>query len=84
MRAMKIQLLFFAAAREAVGHGTEEIEVGPRASVQQVLEVLSQRHPKLAPLRDSLRLAVNEDFVGAAHLLEEGDRLALLPPVSGG
>jgi MoaE-MoaD fusion protein len=32
----------------------------------------------------SLRLAVNDEFVTGQTLLREGDRLALLPPVSGG
>ena len=34
--------------------------------------------------RSSLRFAVNENFVDAGHVLLPGDRLALLPPVSGG
>ena len=81
---MKVSLLFFAAAREAVGREADAIEVPPNASVQEVLQSLLQRHAALAPLRGSLRVAVNEAFVDEDHVLHDGDRLALLPPVSGG
>jgi len=81
---MKIQVLFFAAARDAAGRETDTIDVPSQSSVRQVLDALWQRHPGLAPLRETLRVAVNEDFVAADHVVGEGDRLALLPPMSGG
>jgi molybdopterin converting factor subunit 1 len=84
MREMKLEVLAFASARDAVGHGALTIEVPDGASVAHVVELLLERHAALRPVRDSMRFAVNEEFVGADHSLREGDRLALLPPVSGG
>lgn len=81
---MKIHLLYFAAAREAVGRAEDVLDVPPAARVQQVLEDLMQHHPALVPFQETLRVAVNEDFVDTARVLREGDRLALIPPVSGG
>jgi molybdopterin converting factor subunit 1 len=81
---MKIHVLLFAAARDAVGEASLEMEIPPQSAVGQVLEELWRRYPALAPLRGALRLAVNEDFVESDHVLDEGDQVALLPPVSGG
>lgn len=81
---MRIHLLYFAAAREAVGREADVLEVPAAARVRQVLEGLMRRHPALVPFQETLRVAVNEDFVDTERVLHEGDRLALIPPVSGG
>ncbi len=33
---------------------------------------------------ENFRVAVNDEFTEWSHLLETGDRIALLPPMSGG
>ncbi len=33
---------------------------------------------------ENFRVAVNDEFTEWSHLLEPGDRIALLPPMSGG
>jgi molybdopterin converting factor subunit 1 len=81
---MLVEVLFFASAREAAGDATATVEVPEGSSVGRVLAHLLERHPALRPARNSLRFAVNEDFVDADHVLRSGDRLALLPPLSGG
>lgn len=81
---MKIETLFFASARDAVGAPRRTLEVDVGTRVGDVFELLVRAHPGLAPVRPSLRFAVNEDFVNDEHVLAEGDCLALLPPVSGG
>jgi len=81
---MRIEVLLFASAREAVGTAQRTMEVPEGAAVSRVLDLLLEQHPELVPARRSLRFAVNEDFVDAAAALHDGDRLALLPPVSGG
>ncbi len=81
---MRVEILFFAAARDGAGTSTGQLELPEGASVHAALALLVQRHAALAGLRASLRLAVNEEFVQEAAVLHDGDRLALLPPVSGG
>jgi molybdopterin converting factor small subunit len=44
---------------------------------------LSAAHP-LGLAQSALRVAVNDEFVPWDHPLRNGDRVALLPPMSGG
>jgi sulfur-carrier protein len=84
MRTMQIEVLLFGPARDAVGASRALLEVPEGAAVARAVELLLVRHPALVPARSSLRYAVNESFVDAAAPLRAGDRLAVLPPVSGG
>lgn len=44
---------------------------------------LNERHA-LGLSQTALRVAVNDEFVSWHHPLRDGDRIALLPPMSGG
>jgi molybdopterin synthase catalytic subunit len=81
---MTIRILYFAVVRERLGTSEEELAVQPGSTVAQLLHELARRHPALADLRATLRLAVNEEFARDDRVLEEGDVVALIPPVSGG
>jgi len=49
---------------------------------------LSEQFPKLAPLmqdEDSITLAVNEEYIAPEGVaLQNGDTVAIIPPISGG
>ena len=81
---MRIQVLYFAVFRERVGSTDEELELPPAATVADAITVLGARHASITQLRGRFRVAVNQDFVDEAHVLAEGDELALIPPVAGG
>jgi molybdopterin converting factor subunit 1 len=81
---VRIQVLHFAAAREAAGCASEALELPEGSTVADARSALGERHPRLRPAFGSLRFAVGERFAGADDPLETGDVLALIPPVSGG
>ena len=81
---MWVEVLFFAAARDAAGQPAARLEVPDGTSVRRALELLGSRYPDLRALTPSLRLAVNEEFAATELVLRDGDCLALIPPVSGG
>jgi molybdopterin synthase sulfur carrier subunit len=82
---MTIVVLYFAALRELLGKSEETIsDVPGPLSVHGFAEYLGQRHPALGPRLASVRFAVNESFVNATDAIEDGDTVALIPPVSGG
>ena len=81
---MRIKLRFFASLRERLGRSEETCEVPAGATVGTVWELLKREHPELAAVERSLAFAVAQEYVDKAHLLQDNDELAFIPPVSGG
>lgn len=81
---MKIRLLAFATAADAVGDRELELELAPGATVSAVLDRLEQEAPAFAKIRNRLAVAVNGKLVEPDTALADLDEVALLPPVSGG
>lgn len=81
---IKITALLFGQAREFAGASSLDLEVEEPATVQSAFAVIKALHPKLAQMERSLLFAVNEDYASPSDTLSAGDRLAILPPVSGG
>jgi molybdopterin converting factor subunit 1 len=84
VNSITITSLLFGQAREWAGASTLELEIETPATVQSAFAVLKLRHPRLAEMERSLLFAVNEEYASPSHPLSNGDRLAVLPPVSGG
>ena len=82
---MKVQVHYYAAARELAGcnHGTFEF-AGPSLAQTELRQAISERHPAIAAFLSRMRLAVNGDFVDETRPITDGDRIDLLPPVAGG
>lgn len=76
--------MVFAWARDAVGSGELQLDLPDGATVAEVMRRLSEDHPRLAERSDALTVAVNQEFVGSEHAVQEGDEVALIPPISGG
>src|SRR5262245_21285952 len=79
-----VKLLLFGQAREMVGKSTLDLELDAPATVASVFSSLKSRNDKLARMERSLLFAVNEEYADRSRLLADGDRVAILPPVSGG
>jgi molybdopterin synthase catalytic subunit/molybdopterin converting factor small subunit len=74
---VKIRVRLFAGLRERAGWSEREVEDVTR--VDDVWPVLG-----LGPEPDGLLYAVNKEYARREHELEEGDEVAVIPPVSGG
>jgi len=80
-----ITLLYFAAIREIVGRAEETLHVPPEATTIGGLAAhLERTVPLLEGRLGAVRWAKNETFVDFDAPLEEGDVVALIPPVAGG
>jgi molybdopterin synthase catalytic subunit len=82
--AIHLRIRLFAIQRELAG--TREVTVslpGP-ATVADAWDALVTAHPVLAPGRGSVRFARNGSYAGAETAIEDGDEIAVIPPVSGG
>ncbi|MGH9391551.1 MAG: molybdopterin converting factor subunit 1, partial [Vicinamibacteria bacterium] len=81
---MDVKIRFFASYREATGLRETTADLRPGSTLGQLLEHLLGTYPGLRAHRESMLLAVNEEFSDPSTRLEAGDEVALLPPVSGG
>lgn len=85
---MKVKVIFLASLRDAVGTGTETVELaGDAASVAQVREALIAKGEAWAHAFRNLkriRAAVNQELAGDDAVVKEGDEVAFFPPVTGG
>jgi len=77
-------VLFFATARTATGLDREDLPVSGALSEGELWEKLITRHPALAEIRTSTRLACNGVYAEAGSVFSDADEVALIPPVSGG
>ena len=84
MTATKTRVLYFAGARDAAGTVSELIELTGPVTVGALLERITAMHPKLGPLRPSIRVAVNHEIVLESSKLAGGEEVGILPPVAGG
>jgi len=78
-----VTVLFFGAARDAVGQNELELSLNAE-SAGGALQELLEKFPALKKFGRSLLFAVNQEYAVADRPLNEGDELALFPPVSGG
>jgi MoaE-MoaD fusion protein len=81
---VNITVRLFASYREAVGRASVEVSLAEGDGGEALWRVLVDRFPKLAALPAPAGYAVNDEYVNGLHPLSEADRIALIPPVSGG
>lgn len=82
---MEIRVHYYAAARELAGCDSSTFEFPkPHASQDELRHAVSARFPALRAYLERMRLAVNGDFVDSSQVLQDGDRVDVLPPVAGG
>ena len=79
-----IEVLLFAALREAAGRDRLAIALPPDATPADVRRAAAAANPALAPLLGMCRVAADERFLAEGEAIGDAREIALLPPVSGG
>lgn len=84
MTMASVTVRLFARLAELAGARTMDVDLGEGLNAGDVFALLARQHPGIADLEASVMYAVNRDYVERDHPLQDGDELALIPPVSGG
>ncbi|ANV84953.1 molybdopterin synthase sulfur carrier subunit [Picosynechococcus sp. PCC 7003] len=84
MSAFQITIKLFAIYQETYGTEVLHWQVAPGSTVADVFQRILDEHPNLAEWQSVTRFGVNLEFVSPETVLQEGDEVVLIPPVSGG
>jgi molybdopterin synthase catalytic subunit len=79
-----VTIRLFAAYREAVGKAELPLTMPSGSTVGALAREMVKRYPKLPRDPQKLVVAVNQEYREHSDVLNNGDEVALIPPVSGG
>ena len=81
---IRVHVRLFAMQRELAGSRGLDLALAPDATIEDTWAALVARFPVLAPGRAAVRFARNGTYAPAETVLDDGDEVAMIPPVSGG
>lgn len=81
---MSIRVLFFATLRDRAGVREATLDLPDGATVAALKERLAEAYPRIRESLPTTIVAVNREYAFDEARLEDGDEVALFPPVSGG
>ena len=81
---MQIRVRLFALLRDRAGKSDINLNLEAGANASTAILQIAEQSPALKDLLPKAAIAVNREYVKPDHVLNDGDELALIPPVSGG
>ncbi len=81
---MMVTVSFFSYFKDLAGCAQTTVELRAAATVEDLLNHLATRFPKLEPMKKSTLVAVGVDYQPRNYVLKEREEVALFPPVQGG
>lgn len=80
---MEIELLFFGSIEDVIGKRSDIISINNVSTIKELRVFLKDNYPKLKS-QTQFSIAVNMEYATDVELINNGDIIALIPPVSGG
>jgi len=80
---MTVTVLLFASYADLLGARSLDVELPLGATVRQLVERLAS-YPGAAQLPARPLVAVNQGYARESQVLQQGDEVAVIPPVAGG
>ena len=81
---MRIKVKVFASIKDICGFSEKELIVSDSIKVNEVIDLFVKGNQEFLARKNSLLIAVNEEYCSMDKTLEDGDVMAIFPPVSGG
>ncbi|HZD96378.1 MAG TPA: molybdenum cofactor biosynthesis protein MoaE [Candidatus Sulfotelmatobacter sp.] len=81
---MRVKVLLFGQLKDIVGRPEESLDLQPGARLASVMSHYADRYPSFRGLSNSIACSINQEYAQGTAVLQDGDEVGLLPPVSGG
>jgi molybdopterin converting factor subunit 1 len=81
---MKINILYFATFRDLAGVREERLLLPNGATIKTLQTYLVKLHPSIEEGLRTAVFAINREFAFPEDPIDDGDEIAIFPPVSGG
>lgn len=81
---MKISVELYASLKQKSGWRQRSLQIPKESTIEELLAWMDRKYPELRIRQIPLYVAVNEEFAESGSKLQEDDRVAFFPPVSGG
>ena len=79
-----VNVTLFAGLQNLVGSRAVAIDVPPGATVGVLRDKIVEEYPVLDAFINTLVIAIDEEMVPVEHILPEGGKVELIPPIAGG
>ena len=81
---MKVEIRLYATLRDKIGERRITIDLDEPFDVKNLTETVKAKYPIMSDSVDSAVVSVNRAFATMGTSINEGDEVAMFPPVSGG
>jgi MoaD family protein len=81
---VRVRVNFYSYFKELAGTSEFSETMTPGSTVEDLLQKIFVRFPKLTAMRKSMLVAVGVDYQKGNFVLKDGDEVSLFPPVQGG
>ena len=81
---MRVTVSFYSYFKDLAGAAQFTEELPEAATLNDLLDKLAHRIPKLETMKKSMLLAVGVEYQTRDYRLKDGDEVSLFPPVQGG
>jgi molybdopterin converting factor small subunit len=82
---MKIDVILYGVLKQDAGAKQRSLDLaGDTATVADVVNTLAAQIPAIGARLETVAYVIGDEIVDPDTMLRDGDRVALLPPVSGG
>lgn len=81
---IKVRAEFYSQLKEIVDASLLDLSLPEKATVNDLFKQLQKRYPQLRDFEKSVLFGIGVEFVDRDHELNDGDTVAIMPPVQGG
>jgi len=79
-----VSVHLFAGLQGLVGKRDLVVSLPNGATVSALRDRLVEEYPQIEPFMSTLVCAVGEEMISTDHVLADGERIELIPPIAGG